>query len=68
MDGVEVEDGWTVDETTGLITFVESPYPAVVTASFEFDVPVRFGQDGIELSLENYKAGAAQVPLRELKR
>lgn len=68
VDGTEAESGWTVDETTGLITFTSSPYPDVVTASFEFDIPVRFGQDGIELSLDNYKAGAAQVPLKELKR
>jgi uncharacterized protein (TIGR02217 family) len=34
----------SVDTTTGIITFT-SPPTGNITASFEFDVPVRFEQD-----------------------
>ena len=36
--------GWSLDTTTGIITFASPPTGNIV-ASFEFDVPVRFEQD-----------------------
>ncbi len=43
LDGVEQPSGWSVDTTTGLVTFGVPPTLGVeVTAGFEFDVPVRF--------------------------
>ena len=46
LDGVEQLSGWSVDTTTGLVTFSTAPALGVeVTADFEFDVPVRFDTD-----------------------
>lgn len=45
--GALTSSGWTVDTTTGIITFA-SPPTGNITASFEFDVPARFEQDSIE--------------------
>jgi len=42
--GTPVIRGVSVDTTTGIITFT-SPPTGNITASFEFDVPVRFEQD-----------------------
>ncbi|MFS0772823.1 TIGR02217 family protein [Sphingomonas sp. 1P08PE] len=41
---------------------------AAVTASFDFDVPVRFAEDGLSVSRATFRAGvAASVPLVELR-
>lgn len=61
LDGVEQMSGWSVDTTTGIITFTSAPGDGVVvTAGFEFDVPVRFQEDDISVSVEGFEAGAAQ--------
>lgn len=50
---------FTVDNTTGLVTMDSAPGSSVsVTAGFEFDVPVRFDQDNIEVNVEHFNAGA----------
>lgn len=50
VDGLEVS-GWTVDAATGLVTFTAPPAPAaVVTAGFEFHVPVAFSTDKLPTS------------------
>jgi uncharacterized protein (TIGR02217 family) len=72
VDGVgkTVTTHFTVNSTTGLVTFTAGNLPgngAVVTAGFEFDVPVRFDADRLSINLNDYKAGAVQVPLIELK-
>lgn len=48
--------GWTVNTTTGLVSFTAIPANgAVVTASFEFDVPVRFVDDTLHVVVDkNY--------------
>ena len=44
---------WAVDETTGIVTLdVPAANNRVITADFEFDVPVRFEADKIEWTLE----------------
>lgn len=46
VDGVSQPSGWSVNTTTGVITFSVAPAATKdVTAGFEFDVPVRFGND-----------------------
>ena len=56
VDGVEV--GFTVDETTGVVTLATAPAVGVsVTAGFEFDTPVRFDSERIDLTLEGVDAG-----------
>lgn len=64
-EGVE----FSVDPTTGVVTFLEAPGPgATVTAGFEFDVPVRFGTDSILSSVASFKAGEIpNVPVVEVR-
>ncbi len=52
---------YSVDLVTGLVTFMIAPASnAVVTAGFEFDVPVRFDLDRIETSVTSFSSG--QIP------
>lgn len=70
VGGVEQpEESFTVDHVTGLITLDEPPdLGAVVTAGFEFDTPVRFDTDRIEVTLESFNAGRmAAAPLIEVR-
>lgn len=65
-EGVE----YNVSYTTGIITFTEGNIPTegqAITAGYEFDVPVRFDTDRLSINIDDYNAGAAQVPLIELK-
>lgn len=49
---------FSVDYTNGTITFEEAPTDStIITASFEFDVPVRFDSDELEISLESLNSG-----------
>jgi uncharacterized protein (TIGR02217 family) len=61
--------GWTVDVTTGLVTFAVPPDRGViVTAGYEFDVPARFDTDRILTSVASFKAGdVPSVPVVELR-
>lgn len=60
--------GASVDHTTGRVTLAEPPEPdAVVTAGFEFDVPVRFDTDSLSVSLAALKAGdIPSIPVIEV--
>lgn len=43
----------TIDYETGKITFAEAPVEgAIITASFEFDVPVRFNSDELKIAID----------------
>lgn len=59
----------TVDHLTGVVTLATAPPPgAVVSAGFEFDVPVRFDTDRISISLSQFQAGEIpDIPLVEVK-
>ncbi len=60
--------GFTLDATTGLVTLAAAPPPgAAVTAGFEFDVPVRFDADELDIELSAFSAGEIpRIPLIEL--
>ena len=60
---------YTVDETTGLITFVHAPDPDTrVFAGYEFDVPVRFDSDSLLTNIASFNAGQVpDVPVREVR-
>jgi len=60
---------FTVDETTGFVTFVDAPAEGVeITAGFEFEVPVRFDSDKLEMSLQSFSAGEIpNVPVIEVR-
>lgn len=73
IDGTPVDVGTavTVDPTTGLLTFAPEHIPAegaVITAGFEFDVPVRFDTDKLEVSLQGFTHGAIpSIPIVEVR-
>jgi uncharacterized protein (TIGR02217 family) len=60
--------GFTCDPTTGLVHLLLAPAPgAAVTAGFEFDVPVRFDTDDLDIDLSAFDAGEVpRVPLVEI--
>lgn len=62
-------DAFALDATTGSVTLETPPGPGVaVAAGFEFDTPVRFDADRIEVTLESFDAGRmAAVPLIEVR-
>ncbi|MCZ8333427.1 MAG: DUF2460 domain-containing protein [Rhodobacteraceae bacterium] len=65
---VEAVD-YALDLAAGRLTFVEPPdVGAVVTAGFEFDVPVRFDTDRIAVSVASFQAGEVpSVPVVEVR-
>nr|WP_319516506.1 DUF2460 domain-containing protein [uncultured Cohaesibacter sp.] len=67
--GGEETSAWTVDVTTGIITFDEAPEDGeLITAGFKFDVPVRFDTDKLEFSISAFEAGdLPSIPLIEVK-
>lgn len=70
LDGVEQLSGWSVDTTTGLVTFETAPTSGVaITAGCEFDVPVRFDTDALDVTLDLERLGSiTSIPLLELRR
>lgn len=62
---------YTVDPTTGTITFSSEHIPlpgSAVTAGFTFDVPVRFGTDKLEISLSGFHHGSIpSIPILEIR-
>jgi len=60
---------YTFEVTTGLVTFNHPPdRQAVVTAGYEYDVPVRFNTDGIITSMATFEAGEVpDVPVIEVR-
>lgn len=71
VEGVKVEAAdVTVDHVTGMIVFRAGRVPpagAAIRAGFEFDVPVRFGIDRIDVNLTAFEAGRIpSIPLMEI--
>lgn len=68
IEQVETTD-FTVNHTTGEITFVTAPPNGVeITAGYEFDVPVRFDTDMIQTSVATFQAGdMPNVPIVEIR-
>ncbi|MCZ7449965.1 TIGR02217 family protein [Agrobacterium rhizogenes] len=60
----------SVDHATGMVTFRAGRAPpagAVIRAGFEFDVPVRFAIDRIDINLTAFEAGRIpSIPLMEI--
>lgn len=71
--GVAKAEGthFTLDAATGVVTFLPGAVPpagAAVTAGFEFDTPVRFDTDRLEIAHDAFAAGrAVSVPLVEIR-
>ncbi|MCB2111639.1 MAG: DUF2460 domain-containing protein [Rhodobacteraceae bacterium] len=70
LDGAEQIGGWSVDMTTGVVTFDSTPAEGVtVTAGFAFDVPVRFDTDALDVTLDLERLGSiTSIPLLEIRR
>lgn len=73
VDGAPQTEGsdFTCDVSNGMITFESGLIPglgAVVTAGFDFDVPVRFDSDRLEISLEGFRHGSIpSIPIVEIR-
>ncbi|UYO46243.1 TIGR02217 family protein [Rhodopseudomonas palustris] len=72
VGGVEAAAAaFACDSATGLVTFAPGHLPpsgAAVTAGFQFDVPVRFDTDYLEVDLSAFAAGAIpKIPLVEIR-
>ncbi|MCB1429782.1 MAG: DUF2460 domain-containing protein, partial [Nitratireductor sp.] len=72
VDGVEQQIGTDclVDTTSGLVNFLPGHLPAaeaIVTAGYEFDLPVRFDSDELVINLAAFGAGEIpSIPMIEL--
>lgn len=60
---------YNVEWTKGLVQFVTPPEPGQpISVGFEFDVPVRFDTDEIQISVANFQAGdVPSVPVVEIR-
>jgi uncharacterized protein (TIGR02217 family) len=70
LAGTEALSGWSVNTTTGFVAFDAAPVAGVlVTAGFEFDVPVRFDTDRLDVTWDLDRLGSiASIPLVEVRR
>ena len=73
VDGDELSEGddFTLNAATGLVQFLPGHVPAdgaVVTAGFQFDVPVRFDTDRLEVNVQGFRHGAIpHIPIVEVR-
>ncbi len=71
LQGDELAEGvhYTVDTTSGIVSFASAPaVDERITAGYEFDVPVRFDTDRIQVSVASFQAGdVPQVPVVEVR-
>lgn len=69
LNGTPQVSGWSVSTTTGLVTFTTAPGAGVaITAGFEFDVPVRFDTDLLDITLDLERLGSiTSIPLLEIR-
>ena len=69
LNGTPQASGWSVSTATGLITFTTAPAAGMaITAGFEFDVPVRFDADVLDVTLDLERLGSiTSIPLVEIR-
>ncbi len=68
LNGKE-ESEYSVNYSAGEIIFMKPPVKdTIITASFEFDVPVRFDTDYLNASIDDYGSNSwNNIPLVEVK-
>lgn len=68
-NGVAQASGWSVDTTTGVITFTSAPANGhTITAGYEFDVPVRFNASKLTVSIDAFNHGSVpQIDIKEIR-
>jgi uncharacterized protein (TIGR02217 family) len=69
LGGAEQFNGWSIDNDTGIVTFDAAPESDVsITAGYQFDVPVRFDSDLMDVTLDIERLGSiTSIPLVELR-
>lgn len=69
LAGVLQASGWSVNVTTGVITFTTAPGNNVaVSADYEFDVPVRFDTDRMAVTIEQVNLHQwSGIPIVEIR-
>ncbi len=69
LNGTPQASGWSASTATGLVTFTTAPAAGVaITAGFEFDVPVRFDTDALDVTLDLERLGSiTSIPLVEIR-
>lgn len=70
LDNIVQVAGFTVDDDLGTITFAVAPGVSVnVQVALEFDVPVRFDDDLLKITVQTFQSGQIPpIPLIELRR
>jgi len=68
INGIEIS-AFSVDHLTGLVQLNTPPTSGdIITAGFEFDVPVRFASDALDIVLDDFGATQIQdIPLIEIR-
>lgn len=62
------EVAFTVDTSSGVITFDTPPADnAIIQASFQYDLEMRFNADSIDTRWVSYELGSASVELKEVR-
>lgn len=71
LDSIEQVEGvaYNIDITTGIISFTTAPSSGeLIHVTCEFDVPVRFDTDKIDISIDNFQNYSwSSVPLKEVR-
>jgi len=69
LNGAEQFTGWAADITSGIVSFDTAPDPGVIiSAGFEFDTPVRFDADTLDVTLDLERLGSiTAIPLIEVR-
>jgi uncharacterized protein (TIGR02217 family) len=68
LDGIALTNGFSCNPLTGLVTFTTAPASgSVITAGYQFDVPVRFDTDELDLTFTPGANGKVpHVPMIEI--
>ena len=68
LNNVVQVSGWVVDTVTGVVSFAVAPAVGVaVTAGYAFDVPVRFENDQLDLTWDDWATQRGAIPLIEVR-
>jgi uncharacterized protein (TIGR02217 family) len=65
--GVEQLTGWSVNLTTGVVTFSVAPASGTIAAAFHFDTPARFDGDVVGFNLEALRVGRISAKIVEVR-
>ena len=70
VEGANPGGDYTVNYNTGIVTFNvgKAPGAVAVTATFEFDVPVRFDTDQLDITVDEYnRYSVNSLPIIEIR-